>query len=315
MPAETSLRDRRAALLNQPGLMGEEFCRAYAAEADAWLSALAERAAGGSKRHLALVAVGGYGRASLCPYSDLDVVLVHNGHRDIQAVADGIWYPVWDEGVHLDHSVRRPSEVVERRRGRPPRGPRPPRRTHGVGRAQARRAADRQGTRRLDRPAGHQVPADARDADGRAARHRRRRRLPARAGPEGESRWPARRERAAARCPPTRRCSPTTPTWPRSTTPRRCSLRSASSCIAWPGASTTSSCSRTRTRWQPRWASPTRTPSCSTSRRRGARSPGSATTCGAGAACGTPHRRPGAASGAPLPMRARPRRRPTSAPR
>ncbi len=112
MPAETSLRDRRAALLNEPGLMGEEFCRAYAAEADAWLSALAERAAGGSKRHLALVAVGGYGRASLCPYSDLDVVLVHNGHRDIQAVADGIWYPVWDEGVHLDHSVRRPSEVL-----------------------------------------------------------------------------------------------------------------------------------------------------------------------------------------------------------
>jgi [protein-PII] uridylyltransferase len=48
----------------------------------------------------------------LCPYSDLDVVLVHSGHRDIRAVADGIWYPVWDEGVHLDHSVRRPSEVL-----------------------------------------------------------------------------------------------------------------------------------------------------------------------------------------------------------
>ena len=112
MPAEASLRDRRAKLLAQPGLMGEEFCRRYAAEADAWLSGLAERAAGESRRHLALVAVGGYGRSSLCPYSDLDVVLVHNGHRDIKAVADGIWYPVWDEGVHLDHSVRRPAEVL-----------------------------------------------------------------------------------------------------------------------------------------------------------------------------------------------------------
>ena len=61
---------------------------------------------------MALVAVGGYGRGSLCPYSDLDVVLVHIGHRDIKAVADGIWYPVWDEGVHLDHSVRRPAEVL-----------------------------------------------------------------------------------------------------------------------------------------------------------------------------------------------------------
>jgi [protein-PII] uridylyltransferase len=92
--------------------MGEEFCRSYAAEADAWLSDLADRAAGENKRHLALVAVGGYGRSSLCPYSDLDVVLVHSGYRDVKEVADGIWYPVWDEGVHLDHSVRRPAEVL-----------------------------------------------------------------------------------------------------------------------------------------------------------------------------------------------------------
>jgi [protein-PII] uridylyltransferase len=112
MGAETSLRDRRSRLLAEPGLRGQEFCRRYAAEADDWLSGLAERAAGDVKRHLALVAVGGYGRGSLCPYSDLDVVLVHNAHRDVGKVADAIWYPVWDEGVHLDHSVRRPSEVL-----------------------------------------------------------------------------------------------------------------------------------------------------------------------------------------------------------
>jgi [protein-PII] uridylyltransferase len=112
MVAETSLRDRRSNLLAEPGLKGQEFCQRYAAEADVWLSDLAERAAGDNKRHLALVAVGGYGRSSLCPYSDLDVMLVHNGHREIGKVADAIWYPVWDEGVHLDHSVRRPSEVL-----------------------------------------------------------------------------------------------------------------------------------------------------------------------------------------------------------
>ncbi|MGO9855302.1 MAG: [protein-PII] uridylyltransferase [Acidimicrobiales bacterium] len=110
--ASGSLRDRRSRLLAQPGLKGEDFCREYSAEADAWLSDLADRVAGDSKRHLALMAVGGYGRSTLCPYSDLDVVLVHNGRRDIRVVADGIWYPVWDEGVHLDHSVRRPSEVL-----------------------------------------------------------------------------------------------------------------------------------------------------------------------------------------------------------
>jgi [protein-PII] uridylyltransferase len=112
MPGDMSLRERRQNLLARSDLQGDAFCRAYAAEADEWLSDLAERAAGESSRHLALLAVGGYGRSSLCPYSDLDVVLVHTGHRDIQSVADAIWYPVWDEGVHLDHSVRRPSEVL-----------------------------------------------------------------------------------------------------------------------------------------------------------------------------------------------------------
>src|ERR1035441_4477608 len=111
MSPDTSLRERRRRLLARLDLQGDEFCRAYSAEADEWLSALAHRAVGETTRHLALLAVGGYGRSSLCPYSDLDVVLVHAGHRDIKAVADAIWYPVWDEGVHLDHSVRRPAEV------------------------------------------------------------------------------------------------------------------------------------------------------------------------------------------------------------
>ncbi|HXQ18073.1 MAG TPA: [protein-PII] uridylyltransferase [Acidimicrobiales bacterium] len=106
------LRERRQALLGQPDLRGKDFCRAYARAADEWLSGVAERAAGSGARRLALLAVGGYGRAELCPFSDLDVVLVHEGHRDVSAVADAIWYPVWDQGVHLDHSVRRPREVL-----------------------------------------------------------------------------------------------------------------------------------------------------------------------------------------------------------
>ncbi len=109
---EVSLRDRRQALLDRPDLGGAEFCRAFAAEADAWLSGLADRAAGGNPRRMALLAVGGYGRGELSPYSDLDVVLVHDSRRDVAALADAIWYPVWDEGVHLDHSVRRPAEVL-----------------------------------------------------------------------------------------------------------------------------------------------------------------------------------------------------------
>ncbi|MCU1673536.1 MAG: (Protein-PII) uridylyltransferase, partial [Frankiales bacterium] len=37
----------------------------------------------------------------------------HDGRPDIAAVADEIWYPVWDAGVSLDHSVRTVPEAVE----------------------------------------------------------------------------------------------------------------------------------------------------------------------------------------------------------
>ena len=68
-----------------------------------------ERVNDGSWHGLALVAVGGYGRAELSPASDLDVVLLHDpgiGEDRIRAIADAVWYPLWDRGVALDHSVR-----------------------------------------------------------------------------------------------------------------------------------------------------------------------------------------------------------------
>jgi [protein-PII] uridylyltransferase len=108
-----TLRARRQSLLDRSDLQGDAFCRAYSAAADEWLTDLFDRATDGNARGMALVAVGGYGRAELCPYSDLDVVLVHRGRRDITATANRIWYPVWDEGIALDYSVRRPSDVLE----------------------------------------------------------------------------------------------------------------------------------------------------------------------------------------------------------
>jgi [protein-PII] uridylyltransferase len=108
-----SLRALREALIERHDLRGDDFCHAYAQAADQWLSGLFEQATGGDGKGLALVAVGGYGRGELCPFSDLDVVLLHRGKGDISATADKIWYPVWDEGIALDHSVRRPSEALE----------------------------------------------------------------------------------------------------------------------------------------------------------------------------------------------------------
>ncbi len=107
------LRTRRQELIEQRGLGGDAFCRAYSAAADEWLTDLFESATAGDGRGMALVAVGGYGRGELCPYSDLDVVLLHKGRKDVSETADRIWYPVWDEGIALDHSVRRPPEALD----------------------------------------------------------------------------------------------------------------------------------------------------------------------------------------------------------
>lgn len=54
---------------------------------------------------IALAVVGSLGRRDAGPASDLDCVLIHDG-RDIAEFADALWYPIWDAGLRLDHSVR-----------------------------------------------------------------------------------------------------------------------------------------------------------------------------------------------------------------
>jgi len=62
----------------------------------------------------ALVAVGGYGRGDLSPRSDLDVMLLVADAIDdhvVAELAEKIWYPLWDDNVALDHSVRTEREL------------------------------------------------------------------------------------------------------------------------------------------------------------------------------------------------------------
>lgn len=64
----------------------------------------------GDRPGLALAAVGSLGRGDSGPLSDLDLVLVHDGRSvradELGVLADRLWYPLWDEGLRLDHSVR-----------------------------------------------------------------------------------------------------------------------------------------------------------------------------------------------------------------
>jgi [protein-PII] uridylyltransferase len=78
---------------------------------DFWLASHAQ-AIGLSDRG-ALVAVGALGRRELAPYSDLDLVLLHDGRKDVERLAGQLWYPLWDAGIGLDHSVRTPGQAVQ----------------------------------------------------------------------------------------------------------------------------------------------------------------------------------------------------------
>jgi [protein-PII] uridylyltransferase len=86
------------------------------AEADALCQA-SYAACSGPDVGAALVAVGGYGRGELAPYSDLDVVLVSDEGVDLGDLAERVWYPIWDSGARLDHSVRTLPEMLEQAGG------------------------------------------------------------------------------------------------------------------------------------------------------------------------------------------------------
>src|SRR4051794_17319156 len=100
----------RASLIADPALAGTSLCRAYSDHVDRWLASLFDAA--DAPAGVALLAVGGYGRAELSPQSDIDVVLLHEPKADIAGVADRIWYPIWDEGLKLGHSVRTTKDAL-----------------------------------------------------------------------------------------------------------------------------------------------------------------------------------------------------------
>ena len=100
----------RAGVLRRPGLvcapLREELVKAY----DGWLAERLPPDCAG----VALVAVGSLGRREPAPSSDLDLILLHTGRSgSITELADSIWYPIWDSGVGLDHSVRTPDQSLD----------------------------------------------------------------------------------------------------------------------------------------------------------------------------------------------------------
>lgn len=111
--ARTLLAEARLKIANlhASGSTGPQTCFAWADSVDAIVRRLIEVAiaeAGGDENRLAFVALGGYGRRDLAPYSDLDLMLLHRGlkEKEIAPIARRISQMIVDAGLQLGFSVR-----------------------------------------------------------------------------------------------------------------------------------------------------------------------------------------------------------------
>jgi [protein-PII] uridylyltransferase len=121
------LETHRLKMLHRAGEGGQHICRARAAVVDVllvylWTAAMNNLPEGARKdlAHVALVALGGYGRGELNPHSDIDFMFLHKGQifagrpkPDFSTLIDGILYPLWDIGLKVGHCVRDPQECVQ----------------------------------------------------------------------------------------------------------------------------------------------------------------------------------------------------------
>jgi [protein-PII] uridylyltransferase len=121
------VESHRIKLQHRAGVDGREICQARAAMLDALLChlwAAAQPAPAGTAPEaplpVALVAIGGFGRAELNPQSDIDFMFLHDGQVSagkprpaLAKLVDGILYPLWDIGLHIGYSVRDLDDCVK----------------------------------------------------------------------------------------------------------------------------------------------------------------------------------------------------------
>jgi [protein-PII] uridylyltransferase len=117
----------RLKLLHRAGAGGLKICQARAAILDAllqhfWNVSVQSLSPQAQKEFppLALVAIGGFGRAELNPQSDIDFMFLHEGQVAagkplpyLARLIDVILYPLWDIGLKIGYSVRDLNDCVK----------------------------------------------------------------------------------------------------------------------------------------------------------------------------------------------------------
>jgi [protein-PII] uridylyltransferase len=117
------VEEHRLRLHHQAGGGGREICARRSELVDVLLQyvfgAAATTAASGNSAirvPLALIALGGYGRGELNPFSDIDVMLLHKGTKEIsphlEEMVEQVLYLLWDSGFKVGHSTRTIKEAI-----------------------------------------------------------------------------------------------------------------------------------------------------------------------------------------------------------
>src|SRR5262252_8759028 len=117
------VEEHRLRLRHQAGGSGREICAGRAELVDVLLryafgavSSFAVRGNGEPEVSLALIALGGYGRGELNPFSDIDVMLLHRQGAEVsphlEEMVNQILYLLWDSGFKVGHSTRSIKEAI-----------------------------------------------------------------------------------------------------------------------------------------------------------------------------------------------------------
>ena len=116
------VEEHRLRLKHQAGGGGREICARRSELIDILLqyvfcaAAAAARENGGAEVPLALVALGGYGRGELNPFSDIDVMLLHRQRDEIspnlEEMVNQVLYLLWDSGFKVGHATRSIKEAI-----------------------------------------------------------------------------------------------------------------------------------------------------------------------------------------------------------
>src|SRR6184192_2976651 len=117
------VEEHRLRLKHQAGGGGREICARRSELVDVLLqyvfdaaTATAARRNGAARVPLALIALGGYGRGELNPFSDIDVMVLHKGTKEIsphlEEMVKQVLYLLWDSGFKVGHSTRSIKEAI-----------------------------------------------------------------------------------------------------------------------------------------------------------------------------------------------------------